>query len=77
MTMFRVGPAGIPASLKADMNSVLNKKFGTTGQNYPPNGWPDDVNLMGPLPEGTATGPIASISDGADRVPIKSWVITI
>ena len=77
MTMFRVGPAGIPASLKTDMNSVLNKKFGTTGQNYPPNGWPDDVNLMGPLPEGTATGPIASISDGADRVPIKSWNVNI
>lgn len=77
MTMFRVGPAGIPASLKTDMNSVLNKKFGTTGQNYPPNGWPDDVNLMGPLPEGTATGPIASISDGADRVPIKSWIVNI
>lgn len=77
MTMFRVGPAGIPASLKTDMNSVLNKKFGTTGQNYPPNGWPADVNLMGPLPEGTATGPIASISDGADRVPIKSWNVNI
>lgn len=77
MTMFRVGPAGIPTSLKTDMNSVLNKKFGTTGQNYPPNGWPDDVNLMGPLPEGTATGPIASISDGADRVPIKSWNVNI
>lgn len=77
MTMFRVGPAGIPASLKTDMNSVLNKKFGTTGQNYPPNGWPDDVNLMGPLPEKTASGSVASITDGADGVPVKNWGVTV
>ena len=72
MTWFRVGGAGIPASLKNNMNSVLNKKFGTTGQNYPPNGWPDDVNLLGPLPEKTVAGAIANFSDGADDVPLKS-----
>ena len=73
MTWFRVGGAGIPASLKNAMNAVFNKKFGTSGQNYPPKQWPDDVNLMGPLPEGTASGNVAHITDGADLVPIKKW----
>ena len=73
MTWFRVGGAGIPAALKNAMNAVLNKKFGTSGQNHPPNQWPDDVNLLGPLPEGTASGSVAVITDGADQVPIKTW----
>lgn len=77
MTWFRVGGAGIPAALKNAMNAVFNKKFGTTGQNYPPKQWPDDVNLLGPLPEGTATGSIATFSDGADDVPIKSCEVEI
>lgn len=75
MTWFRVGGAGIPASLKSAMNSVLNKKFGTTSQNYPPKEWPDDVNLLGPLPEKTASGAIASFPDGADTVPVKSCTV--
>lgn len=77
MTWFRVGGAGIPASLKNAMNAVFNKKFGTSGQNYPPKHWPDDVNLLGPLPEGTASGSIANFSDGADDVPTKSLIVTI
>ena len=77
MTWFRVGGAGIPASLKNNMNSVLNKKFGTTGQNYPPNGWPDDVNLLGPLPEKTVAGVIAYTDDAADTVPVKSLICSI
>ena len=71
MTWFRAGGAGIPSYLKAGMNAVLNKKFGTS-TTYPPTGWPDDVNLMGPLPEKTVSGAIASFSDGADDVPVKS-----
>lgn len=77
MTWFRVGGAGIPATLKNAMNAVFNKKFGTSGQNYPPKQWPDDVNLLGPLPEGTASGPIANFSDGADDVPIKNCIVTL
>lgn len=77
MTWFRVGGAGIPASLKNAMNAVFNKKFGTSGQNYPPKQWPDEVNLLGPLPEGTATGPIANFSDGADDVPVKSCIAAL
>lgn len=75
MAWYEMNAGGIPASLKSDMNSVLNKKFGTVSQDYPPNGWPADVNLMGPLPEKTASGVIASFSDGADTVPVKSCTV--
>ena len=70
MAWFRAGGAGISSSLKSAMNSVLNKKFGTS-TTYPPSDWPADVNLLGPLPEKTASGAIASFSDGADDVPIS------
>ena len=76
MTWYRVGPAGIPGSLKTDMDAVLNKKFGTS-TTYPPNTWPDNVNLLGPLPEKTASGAIAHIEDGADGVPLKNWLVTL
>lgn len=77
MTWFRVGGgSGISAALKNRMNSVLNKKFGTA-VDYPPEGWPDDVNLMGVLPEATASGSIATLEDGADDVPTKSLIVTI
>ena len=76
MTMYRVGPAGIPASLKTNMDAVLNKKFGTS-TTYAPATWPDNVNLLGPLPEVTATGPVANIKNGADTVPIKAWDVTV
>ena len=78
MTWFRCGGgSGMPADLKNRMNAVFNKKFGTA-VDYPPEGWPDDVNLMGPLPEKTiVSSPIADFSDGADDVPTKSLVVTI
>lgn len=76
MTWYRVGPAGIPGSLKTDMDAVLNKKFGTS-TTYAPNTWPDNVNLLGPLPEKTASGAIAHIEDGADGVPLKNWLVTL
>ena len=76
MTWYRVGPAGIPGSLKTDMDAVLNKKFGTS-TTYAPNTWPDNVNLLGPLPEKTASGAIANITDGADGVPLKNWLVTL
>ena len=76
MTWYRVGPAGIPGSLKTDMDAVLNKKFGTS-TTYAPNTWPENVNLLGPLPEKTASGAIANITDGADGVPLKNWLVTL
>ena len=71
MTWFRAGGGGIPTSLKNGMNAVLNKKFGTSGQTYAPSDWPDDVNLLGKLPEKTVSGALVNIADGADDVPIK------
>lgn len=77
MAYFRCGGGGIPSSIKTDMNAVLNKKFGTQGETYPPTEWADDVNLMGVLPVRTATGTIAHFEDGADDVPMKSVVANI
>ena len=71
MAWYEKKGAGLPAGLQANMDSVLNKKFGTS-TTYAPATWPDNVNLMGPLPEKTASGAIASFSDGADAVPCKS-----
>ena len=75
MAFFRCGGSGIPASLKSGMNSVLNKKFGTS-TTYDPAGWPADVNLLGPLPVKSASGAIASFADGADGVPVKSCTVS-
>lgn len=78
MAYFRCGTGGgIPSSLTTDMNAVLNKKFGTSSQDYPYTDWASDVNLMGLLPEKTASGAIASFTDGADDVPVKEAVFDI
>ena len=76
MAWYRAGGGGIPAALKTGMNDVLNKKFGTS-TTYAPNTWPDNVNLLGKLPEKTVSGAIAHITDGADRVPVRSWQVTL
>lgn len=68
--------AGMPPGLQAGMDSVLNKKFGTS-TTYPPEDWPDTVNLMGPLPEKTVSGAIVTFPDGADGVPLKKCEITL
>lgn len=71
-----MGGSGLPAGLQTDMDAVLNKKF-STSTTYPPADWPDTINLMGPLPERTASGAIANIQDGASEVPIKNWLVTL
>lgn len=79
MTWFRCGGggSGIPAALKNRMNAVLNKKFGTA-VDYPANGWPDDVNLLGMLEEKTqASASVCAFDDGADDVPSSSVKVTI
>ena len=76
MAYYEMMPAGLPAGLQSGMDSVLNKKFGTA-TSYAPGTWPDTVNLMGPLPEATASGSIATLEDGADAVPCKNVVATI
>ena len=77
MAWFRAGGGGIPSSLKTDMNDVFNKKFGTVLQDYPPEEWPETVNLMGPLPERTVSGSAVAFHDGADAVLLKSCAVTI
>ena len=76
MAWFKCSGGGIPAILKTRMNNVFNKKFGTS-TTYQPDGWPDNVNLMGPLEEKTVSGSIVAFSDGADDVPLKSCAVTI
>ena len=76
MAWYRCGGGGLPAGLQTDMDAVLNKKF-STSTTYPPTDWPDTVNLMGPLPEKTASGSVANITDGADGVPLKAWEVTV
>lgn len=76
MAWYRCGGGGLPAGLQSDMDAVLNKKF-STSTTYPPTDWAPTVNLMGPLPEKTASGAIAHIDDGADGVPLKNWLVTL
>lgn len=76
MAWYRCGGGGLPAGLQSDMDTVLNKKF-STSTTYPPTDWPGTVNLMGPLPEKTASGAISNITDGADGVPLKNWLVTL
>lgn len=71
MPFYEMLPGGMPAGLQSDMDAVLNKKWGTS-TTYPPEDWPETVNLMGPLPERTVSGSVVAFSDGADDVPIKS-----
>lgn len=68
--------AGMPSGLQAGMDSVLNKKFGTS-TTYPAEGWPDTVNLMGPLPEKTVSGAIVTFADGADGVPLEKCEVSL
>lgn len=81
MTLFRVGPAGggggIPSALKNAMNAVFNKKFETSSVDYPPEDWPDEVNLLGPLPEKSGTGNLVHCPDGAKLVPLAEWKVNI
>ena len=71
MAYFRCGGGGMPAGLQSSMDAVLNKKFGTS-TTYPASGWPDNVNMLGPLPIIISNkAPIVSFNDGADDVPIE------
>lgn len=76
MPFYEMLPGGMPAGLQSDMDAVLNKKWGTS-TTYPPEDWPETVNLMGPLPERTVSGSVVTFSDGADAVKLKSCAVTI
>lgn len=55
--------------------TIMKKTGSQTG--YKPSEWADEINLMGVLPTRTASGAVASFSDGADDVPCVSVVVNI
>ena len=65
----------IPRSLANDVSNMIEKKMGTSS-GYKPVEWVSQINLMGKLPIKTASGAIASFSDGADGVPVKSCSVS-
>ena len=65
--------AVVPPSVYSAMNTVLNKKLGTS-QVYKPRDWAAIVKDLVPLPIKTASGSIASFNDGAGTVPLKSLI---
>ena len=57
------------------IGSVLNKKFNTS-RGFKPSEWASAISKLTPLEIKTASGAIASFSDGADDVPVKSCVVS-
>ncbi len=70
------GGSGVPAALKTAINDVLNKKFNTS-TTYAPDTWPEEVNLLGKLPHGSAGGSVAHFVDGAEGVPVSGCAFEI
>lgn len=58
------------------IGAVLNKKFNTS-RGFSPREWASAASKLEPLPERTASGAIANITDGADGVPLKNWLVTL
>ena len=58
------------------VGAVLNKKF-NTARGFKPSEWASAISFLEPLPERTASGGVANIQDGADKVPVKSWLVTL
>lgn len=58
------------------VGAVLNKKY-NTARGFKPSEWASAISFLEPLPEHTASGGIANIQDGADKVPVKSWLVTL
>ena len=54
---------------------ILNKKFDTS-RGFKPSEWASAISKLTPLEIKTASGAIASFSDGADDVPVKSCVVS-
>ena len=58
------------------VGAMLNKKF-STDRGFKPVEWESAISKLTPLVEGTVSGDICEIDDGADDVPTKSLVVTI
>ena len=54
---------------------ILNKKFDTS-RGFKPSEWASSIDKLTPLEVKSASGAIASFSDGADCVPVKSCVVS-
>ena len=54
---------------------ILNKKFDTS-RGFKPSEWASAISKLTPLEIKTASGAIASFSDGADGVPVKSCSVS-
>ena len=57
------------------VGSMLNKKF-NTDRGFKPNEWESAISKLTPLQVKTASGSIASFTDGADMVPVKSCTVS-
>lgn len=58
------------------VGAMLNKKF-STDRGFKPVEWESAISKLTPLVEGTVSGDICTIVNGADDVPTKSIVVTI
>lgn len=60
-----------------DVGAMLQKKMATPSETYAPAVWAKTINLLGKLPEASVSGSIAHLEDGADAVPLKSWLVNL
>lgn len=60
-----------------DVGAMLQKKMATPSETYAPAVWAETINLLGKLPEASVSGSIAHLEDGADAVPLKSWLVNL
>ncbi len=59
-----------------EVAAIVKEKLGSS-DSYKVEDLPEAINLLGKLPEKTASGAIASFNDGAANVPVKSAVFGI
>ena len=57
------------------IGAMLNKKY-STDRGFKPKEWASAIDQLTPLTVKTASGAIASFSDGAEDVPVKSCVVS-
>ena len=58
------------------VGSMLNKKF-STDRGFKPVEWESAISKLTPLAEGTVSGAICNIVNGAEDVPLKNWLVTL
>ena len=66
----------IEISTANSIGAVMNKKFNTS-RGFKPTEWESAISKLTPLSEGTVSGSICNIINGAEDVPLKSWFVNI